>query len=308
MNAAVLAVALALGQPPVTALAFTPDDAALVVASQAGVEVRGLVDPFLRKLAVELDQPLCLAFAPDGKTLAVGGGAPAERGVIELWSYPAGKRVATLQGHGDVVHGLAWLPDGKTLVSASADRTLRLWDVAAGKAVATWKGHSGPVLCLAVLDGGKTVASGSADQTIRVWNVADGKLLRSLDNHLGPVFDLQLRPRAAGEEAPETLASASGDGTLRIWQPGIGRMVRIVRIGTPVFALAWNRAGDRLAAAGKDGNLRIVDGESDTILHAISTPSAWLQALARAKKTDELRIGGQTGEALPGSWSPGKKL
>ena len=33
-------------------------------------------------------------------------------------------------------------PDGRRVVSASDDKTLKVWDVATGKCVATLKGHS----------------------------------------------------------------------------------------------------------------------------------------------------------------------
>ena len=38
-------------------------------------------------------------------------------------------------------------PDGRRVVSASADNTLKVWDVATGKCVATLKGHSESVRC-----------------------------------------------------------------------------------------------------------------------------------------------------------------
>ena len=37
-------------------------------------------------------------------------------------------------------------PDGRRVVSASADKTLKVWDVATGECVATLEGHS-PVRC-----------------------------------------------------------------------------------------------------------------------------------------------------------------
>ena len=42
---------------------------------------------------------------------------------------------------------VAIFPDGRHVVSASSDNTLKVWDVATGKCVATLKGHSGSVRC-----------------------------------------------------------------------------------------------------------------------------------------------------------------
>ena len=38
-------------------------------------------------------------------------------------------------------------PDGRRVVSASTDKTLKVWDVATGKCVATLEGHSATVRC-----------------------------------------------------------------------------------------------------------------------------------------------------------------
>ena len=59
-------------------------------------------------------------------------------------------------GHTGGVHSVAFSPDGKTLVSAGDDRTLRLWDVAtAGLARAPLRGHPGGVHSVAFSPDGK---------------------------------------------------------------------------------------------------------------------------------------------------------
>jgi WD40 repeat protein len=253
-----------------------------------------------------LDHVLCLAFSPDGKTLAIGGGKPAEAGTVELWSWPDRKFLKRFEGHGDLVHDIAWLEGGKTLASASADRTIRLWNVVTGKTTLTLSGHSGPVLCLAAFPDGKQLCSGSADQTIRVWNVADGKLIRSLDNHLGPVHGLAMRP-GRDKEAPITLASASADGTVRIWQPALGRLVRIIRLPAAIYGVAWSQDGRLLAAGGKDGCLRIVDGDSDKLLAQRQLSKGWIVSIARSPTANELAIGTTLGELHTSVLSVSKK-
>jgi RNA polymerase sigma factor (sigma-70 family) len=70
------------------------------------------------------DQLRSLAFAPEGRTLALG-----LRRDVQLWDTTTGKRVKTLTGHGNWVGSLAFSPDGETLASGSSDKTARLWPV-----------------------------------------------------------------------------------------------------------------------------------------------------------------------------------
>ena len=96
--------------------------------------------------------------------------------------------------HGGFVSSLTYTRDGKTLISASADRLIRLWDPATGKERRRLEGHTDAVLSLALAPDGKRLASGSADLTVRFWNLATGKETRLIQGHRRDVTSLTFSP------------------------------------------------------------------------------------------------------------------
>ena len=108
-----------------------------------------------------------VAFSPDGKTLASGGGD----NVIHLWDIRTGKREMTLIGHTNGVFSLAFSPDGKTLASGSVDSDIRLWDPDTGQHKKTLTGHSAWVRSIAFSSDGKTLVSGSDDGSVLLWKI-----------------------------------------------------------------------------------------------------------------------------------------
>jgi WD40 repeat protein len=112
-------------------------------------------------------------FAPDCRTLAVGG-----IGKVELRSVENGKLIMQFRGDGlNCVSAIAFSADGETVAAGADSGAICVWDVGTGRVLQTLKGHQGQVTCIAFGPGGATLVSGSSDSTALVWRVR-GKAYR----------------------------------------------------------------------------------------------------------------------------------
>ncbi|MHC5832950.1 MAG: WD40 repeat domain-containing protein, partial [Nostoc sp.] len=64
-----------------------------------------------------------------------------------------------LEGHKDWVNRVVFSPDGKTLASASDDKTIKLWNLDTGKEITSFTGDKTLVNSVVFSPDGKTLAS-----------------------------------------------------------------------------------------------------------------------------------------------------
>jgi hypothetical protein len=137
-----------------------------------------------------------LTFSPDGRTLAVADNhCMYEGSVISVWDVTPGDGRTppsvlprhTLRGHTHWTFSVDFFPDGRTLVSANGDKTVRIWDVVSGHELARFTPHHDPkrdwdigVDCVAVAPDGRAFATWALDG-IKLWDRESLRLVRRLD-------------------------------------------------------------------------------------------------------------------------------
>jgi WD40 repeat protein len=121
--------------------------------------------------------------------------------------------------HINWVYDIAQSPDGKLLVSAGRDQTVKLWDFASGKFLRNLGKHDGFVRQVIFSPDGKTVYSAADNEGVKFLDVATGKELRNIPQPSGQnkeFFHLALS--ADGKY----LATANFDKAVTIWSTADG--------------------------------------------------------------------------------------
>jgi WD40 repeat protein len=163
----------------------------------------------------------CVAFAPDGKTLAASQGTQEGKGpgIIRLFDVDGLKERLELKGHKGRVLRVVFAPDGKTLISAggviNAGGEICLWDADSAQLRATLHGHRSWIEGMAQSGDGKRLATASPTGVL-LWDAGAAPLQHKLQGHSQPVIS------AAFSADGSLLATGSWDKTIQFWDPSSG--------------------------------------------------------------------------------------
>ncbi|HEX7836373.1 MAG TPA: AAA family ATPase, partial [Kofleriaceae bacterium] len=212
----------------------------------------------------DLDQQLQLS--ADARFLRVRQVATRESTALER----------NLVGHADDVAACAVTPDGRRVVSASRDKTLKVWDLGTGALLATLEGHADDVTACAVTPDGRCVVSASRDKTLKVWDLETGVVVATLEGHAARVDACTVAPDG------RRVASASWeDRTLKVWDLETGALVA-TRDGhaAQVTACAVASDGRHVVTASKDRTLKVWDVGTGAPVTALEGYAFWVTACA----------------------------
>jgi WD40 repeat protein/DNA-binding SARP family transcriptional activator len=248
---------------PLYSIAISPDGKALLTSDLVLHDAEtGMVSMNLRTKYDPEAWGTHVSLSPDGKRALAGiyWGHTAE-----MWDVKTGRELQIFTGHGDRVMEGVFSPDGKWVVTVSADKTARLWDAATGKQVRVFSGHTDQVQSVAFSPDGKQLLTGSSDQTARLWDTATGQTVRIFkvedSSFLTEIFSVSFSPDG------RWILASGGAGIVWLWDAGTGELLRQFKgHAGPVRSAVFSPDGRQVLTSGDDMTARLWDARTGEML------------------------------------------
>ncbi len=206
----------------------------------------------LRVLDGPPDGSTAMALAPDGRTLALAAFDKQGGGPIWIVDPISGRTLKIYRGHQrGIINTMAFAADGRTLISAGMNQSVRIWDPVTCQEKAILPGGQSSLVALA--SDGRLLASKDDGGAVRIWDLASRREIGVLPGHHGKIFSLAFSPDG------RRLAFAAEDQTVRIWDIAPRKESAVFRQFDNSWSLAFSPDGRVLAGGGSDGSIRLWD-------------------------------------------------
>ncbi len=185
-------------------------------------------------------------------------------------------KIQIQQGHTDCVTTAVFLPDGKTALSGSWDKTIRLWDMTSGKEIRSFIGHAGWIYSIAVSPDGKTAASCDQTGSCKIWDIISGKEIHTMRG----VYPVTFSPNG------KLLVVTEQNGTIRVWDFETKKEIKVLSGHTEmVNAIAFSPDGKTLISGsgdlrGKDNSIKLWDIVNGTEIRTLTGHTKRVKSLA----------------------------
>ncbi|MEM7554066.1 MAG: caspase family protein [Cyanobacteria bacterium P01_A01_bin.84] len=244
-----------------------------------------------------------LSFSPDGKILA----SASNDKTIKFWDLKSNNfrlsnskisnskisnlvlrylkthpSLKTLKGHQDSITSISFSPNGKFLVSASADKTVKLWDKT-GTLIKTFpiqKFTKFPdeITSLSVSPDNTTIAAGSYDNQVYLWDINGSlkkKLPKKLSGHKSAVSSVVFSPDG------KTIVSGSWDNTIKIWNIVENKVIYTLTGHTDgLTSLQFSQNGKLLFSGSKDRTIKLWNLENGKLVKTFLSNSGEISSLS----------------------------
>lgn len=284
----------------VTAMAYSPDGAALAVAGYREVLLHKPDGSGIIGRLVGLSERIeSIVFSPDGEVLLVAGGSAGRFGELQFWDWKKQGLIRSVVPSFDTVYGASFSADGKLVAIGCADNSARIIEVATGKQIKRIDHHLDWVFGTAFTQNGKSIITASRDKTVKLCEVESGALIGNLTtlDPTQPATELRHLLRRPGTDQ---CLGGGEDGLPRLFQMDVragggGNVVRAFpKLPGRIEAATFSKDGKLLAVGGVGGAVRVNNTDSGQAVASLTLPCT-VFGLALSPDSKMLAVGGLDG-------------
>lgn len=250
-------------------------------------------------------------------------------GHLRVWRVADRRVLLDIRPAAARLTGAQLSPDGRRIVSASADGVVAIWGAWSGRRLETLRRGGGPAsrprwdstgqLVLAVTDGGVSVwdtgsrrrlarlatgplagaewqprsdarlVTAGADGVMRLWDARRGRVIRS------HAAGRALRDLVLGSRGTAVVALGAEDPVAEVWNLSTGQAVAL-RAGkdgsSPMRAATFDHSGTRVATASIDRRVRIWNAHTGALRNVLTGNGAFVTAIAFSSDDSTIATGG----------------
>lgn len=216
-----LAVELPGHRADIRSVALSSDDKMLATASSGSLKIWNVrTQTCIRTF--ECGYALCCAFLPGDKVVVVG----TKSGALELFDVASAALLDSVEAHEGAIWALQVHPDGRSVATGSADKTVRFWDFKIVQEAVLGTTRTAPrlrlaatrvlkvtddVLSLRFSPDARLLAVALLDNTVKVFFVDSLKLFLNLYGHKLPVLSMDVSYDS------KLIVTSSADKNVKIW-------------------------------------------------------------------------------------------
>ncbi|KIG19031.1 High-affnity carbon uptake protein Hat/HatR [Enhygromyxa salina] len=218
------------------------------------------------------------SFDPTGERV-VTGSADSNVRVWTLTGDPSGfAEFVEFTDIENVVGHVGFTTTGAHVVGVADDGMACIWDANGDEASVYMLGHINQIgaLDFARINGREFVLTGSNDATARLWDTTSFEDWIAVEGHGRPIRSVAWSP------AGDRVATATSAGLVHVWtQAGQGPLWEHEHSdAASISDIEFDATGDRLAAAGEDGRVTIIDVASGQLLTVLDGHDSGLSSVA----------------------------
>jgi U3 small nucleolar RNA-associated protein 12 len=298
-------------------LALSSDDRMLASASHGSLKIwNARTQSCLRTL--DCGYALCSTFLPGDKIVVLG----TREGTLELFDIASSTLIDTIQAHEKDVWALQVSPDGKSLITGSADKSAKFWDFRVIQEEVLGTTRKTPkltlvhtrtlqvaddILALRISPDSRLLAVSTLDNTVKVFFMDTLKLYLTLYGHKLPVLSISISYDS------KLLITSSADKNVRIWGLDFGDCHKtLFAHSDSILSVAFipddsDGNGHHFFSSSKDGTIKYFDGDKFEQIQKLTGHHSeiWAMAVANsgqiivtASHDKSIRIWTQTDEQI----------